>query len=159
MDRQVFSFPQVSPNESMINDPFYHWLNVRYNSCKINAINRENPDWYCYLTDIGFNSDVNIVTEESLNILKNIEDYWFNCTPYFEPKHKEELFYYGFKQGELSNFVSVEFATPELVQMVINAGWIYAVTPETTYFEITNGYLFAKYQSILGSRKICKVKD
>lgn len=156
MDRQVFSFPQVSPNEPMVNDPFYHWLNARYNSCKVNVINREHPDWYCYLTDIGFNSDVNIVTEESLAMLKNIEDHWFNQTPWFEPRSKEELFY---NTNHLDGTIGAGNATHELVQMVINAGWIYDVTPETTYFTVIQGYLFAKYQSILGGRKICKVKD
>lgn len=159
MERQVFNFPQVSANEPMVNDPFYHWLNERYNYCKINVVDSDHPDWCYYLMDIGFDVNIHIVTEESLNILKNIEAYWFCCTPYFEPKSKAELFYHDFSKGVDSNFISLEFATPELAQMVIDSGWIYDVIPETTYFEITNGYLFAKYQRIIGSRRICKIKD
>ena len=159
MERQDFKFKIVSSNEPMSNDPFYHWLDKRYNSCKINVISREHPEWYYYLTDIGFNVDIHIVSEENLKSLEYIENYWFNCTPYFEPKYKAELFYSGFHQGELPGIISAEFATPELVQMVIHAGWVYNVTPETTYFKVINGYLFAKYQCIIGSRRICKVKD
>ena len=159
MSRQDFKFKIVSSNEPMFNDPFYHWLDKRYNSCKINVIRREHSEWYYYLTDIGFNVDIHVISEESLNILKNVEGHWFRCTPYFEPKSKAELFYHDFSKGVDSNFISLEFATPELVQMVIHAGWVYDVTPETTYFSVVNGYLLAKYQRIIGSRRICKIKD
>ena len=156
MERQEFKFNIVSSNEPMSNDPFYHWLDKRYNSCKINVISREHPDWYYYLMDIGFDVNIHIVTEESLNILKNIEGHWFRCTPWFEPKSKTDLF---FNANHLKGIIGGGNATNELAQMVIDSGWIYDVTPETTYFEITNGYLFAKYNLIIGGRKICKIKD
>ena len=159
MERQDFKFKIVSSNEPMSNDPFYHWLDKRYNSCKINVVDHEHPEWYYYLTDIGFNADIHVISEESLNILKNIEAHWFRCTPYFEPKSKAELFYSGFHQGEMSGIIGAGFATPELVQMVIDAGWIYNVTAENTYFSVTNDCLFANYQFIIGSRRICKIKD
>ena len=156
MERQDFKFKIVSSNEPMSNDPFYHWLDKRYNSCKINVISREHPEWYYYLTDIGFNADIHVISEESLNILKNVEDHWFRCTPYFEPKSKADLF---FNANHLKGIIGGGNATNELAQMVIDSGWIYDVIPETTYFEITNGYLFAKYNLIIGSKKICKIKD
>ena len=34
---------------------------------------------------------------------------------------------------------------------------VYDVHPQHYYFEITNGYLFIKYQSIIGSRRIAKL--
>ena len=48
---------------------------------------------------------------------------------------------------------------PKLREALDAAGWIYEVSPETTYFEILNGILWAKYQQIIGSRPVCFVLE
>jgi hypothetical protein len=40
-----------------------------------------------------------------------------------------------------------------------DAGWIYEVNPDTTYFQVTNGKLWAKYQQIIGSRPIVEISE
>lgn len=50
--------------------------------------------------------------------------------------------------------------SPELVQCLRDAGWIYDITPDSTYFEVIGGNrLFAKYQQIIGSRFLCVVTE
>jgi hypothetical protein len=41
----------------------------------------------------------------------------------------------------------------------MDAGWIYDVQPETTYFQVINGKLWAKYQQIIGSRALVEVTE
>ena len=153
--RDLFVFKTVGEHEPLCEDPFYAWLDAN--------VTRVKPGRYidhclAYLGELGFVRGKNRVSEEQLQTLKYVHEIWCQFTPFFEPKARADLFdsseptYYIHGYGRSG-------ATCELVKMVRETGWIYEVTPDTTYFEILDGRLYAKYQQIIGSCFICRIKE
>jgi hypothetical protein len=111
-----------------------------------------------YLESLGFKLGTDKLKEDDYKFLKHVLDHSF----YSLPECKEALsfndlfapsregFYIFNKQGQFN-------ASKKLLDIVENSGWIYNVSPDTTYFELNGNRLFAKYQHILGSRFICNI--
>ena len=149
----LFNLKTVSMHEPLIDDPFYAWLNEN--------VDRGNPGdslLIRYLKSQGFIVGEHRITEEQAQILCYVEEAWFRCTPYHTPMSLDEMFVPGdaYCVSGLDHRCNI---TPELISAVANAGWIYPVEPNTTYFEINDGRVYAKYQQILGSRFICRVRE
>jgi hypothetical protein len=105
-----------------------------------------------------------------METLHHVEDYWERCSPWFNPHAWKDLFFgvwnlvmarpdeqfFVTGPGRCVGYYKI---TQKLRDMVEGTGWIYDVHPSTTYFEVIEGRLYAKYQHILGSRYICDISD
>ncbi len=116
-----------------------------------------------YLESLGFVMGRDKITPDDFEILQSAIDHFHRVAPHFpQPvKLSDALrpvadgapgFYVVGMPGRYS-------LAPELCEALKGAGWIYDVIPETTYFEIVRGLLWAKYQTIIGSRALCEVKE
>lgn len=160
--KTVLDVPFVSDEEPIRNNDFFVWLNgnaQRGNSAPV-------LDYiHSYLTTLGFDSSVNVVPEGTVRKLENIYQYWQTVTPYYGPETLAELLTLHDVDGPGLYFVQNSkpmrahygVASQKLLDMVANAGWVYEVNPDSTYFELIGTRLYAKYQRILGSRYICDV--
>ena len=154
MDNDLFNIKIISANEPLNSDPFYAWLDAN--------VDRGNPGkslMIRYLDSLGFVVGKHRLTEEQFKILHYVEDTWFQFTPYHTPMRLSECFDDSTPSYYVIGLEGRNGITLKLRDAVADAGWIYDVLPETTYFEIINGKLYAKYQQILGSRFICKIVE
>lgn len=150
----TFELKTVRDDEPLNLDPFFDWLNANVDRCNPGPkiIQR-------YLESLGFVIGQDRITEGQHKTLNYVLEVWFRCMPYHLPMTLGECFTPGTDfhvrgiEGDQHNI------TPELKKAVEGAGWIYAVEPSTTYFEVNGGRLFAIYQQILGSRFICTIKE
>lgn len=153
-NHDLFDIEIVSANEPLNTDPFYAWLDAN--------VDRGNPGknlMMKYLASLGFVVGKHRLTEEQFQILEYVEDVWFQWTPYHTPMSLSECFDDSEPSFYVKGLEGRKGITRELRDAVAEAGWIYDVTPDTTYFEIINGRLYAKYQQILGSRFVCRIKE
>lgn len=142
---------RISDDEPMITDPFYKWLD-QFNKRALpkHAIVE-------YLKYTGFIVGDDELADDDYKFLKFILDHWFDNTPeHNAPCNFDELFIMP------GNFYILGKAcryaiSPKLREIVNTSGWIYNIDPSTTYFQLIDDRLFAKYQSILGSRFLCRI--
>lgn len=121
---------------------------------------RANIELTKYLDSLGFVVGRDRLTEAQYQTLEYAIDTFHRVYPHFaKPLSFSEAltesaagFYVQGKPGRYS-------LEPKLHETLDAAGWIYEVSPETTYFEIINGILWAKYQQIIGSRPLCFVLE
>jgi hypothetical protein len=147
----------------MVAHPFYQWLTD--NVDRSQGGHSKMLDWVKFL---GFRVGEDALSPGDLSTLHVVEEHWWRYSPRFgahtwgslfsEAGHlvrdlpNEQFFVTG--PGRCSGYYKV---TQELRDMITEAGWIYNVHPSTTYFEVIEGRLYAKYQQILGSRYICDI--
>ncbi len=156
--RTRFTFPIVSPTEPLVDDPFFAWMNQN--------VNRNESASYLYfvgeyLKPMGFTLEDHTIDEQDLKTLEHVCEHWYRTTPHHPPCKFDELFVASPSGAYfLSNKHPQRYdITPKLKKMIEEAGWIYDVSPATTYFEVIGDRLFAKYQQILGSRQLCVIED
>ena len=158
-----FQFNIIGDQDPITSDPFFHWLelNVDRANLELSALKYAIK----YLEELGFVVGTHKVSERDLDTLKVVFDTWCLVTPYFKPCKFGDLFtngtHYHLSGAESRGIVKPwrTNITPTLKNMVENAGWIYEVEPNTTYFELNGNRLFAKYQQILGSRFLCCILE
>ena len=156
---EYFKLPPYNDDRPLVEHPFYQWLTA--NVDRKEGGHSRLLDWVKLL---GFSVGDDALSPEDAKTLYFVEDYWWRCSPFFEPHWDKDLFTPPTKgaggfyiHGETHNeFMNI---TQKLRNMVVEAGWIYNVHPSTTYFEVIEGRLYAKYQHILGSRYICDIID
>lgn len=157
-----FEFKIVAPDEPMRDDPFWAYLETHAaKGCRISDMTHIKM----YLATLGFVHGEHRISEEDMNTLKNIAHYWYETCPWTPPKRMDELFCDSGPHGLSFWLRKPEDArgchtgiTTLLIRLITESGWVYGVTPSTTYFEIIDDRLYAKYQSILGSRFICRLE-
>lgn len=157
---EYLQLPQYSDDQPLVEHPFYQWLTANCSKLELSAGYRPS-DW---LRSLGFERGVDRISEHGMKTLSIVEEHWWRCSPYFEPHWDKDLFTLPTRdtvkfyiQGSTHNeFMGI---THKLQTMVVEAGWIYNVHPSTTYFEVIEGRLYAKYQQIIGSRYICDIID
>ncbi len=115
----------------------------------------------CYLESHGFIKGQHKITEDEIRTLDDTLDNWWRTLPCVRrPCRFEELFTPA-KDNELSYWVRGRegryVLNPEAETALISRGWVYSVHPETTYFEIIKNRVYAKYQTIIGSRKLANL--
>lgn len=112
-----------------------------------------------YLESVGFRVGVDRITEDTYKTL----DYAIESFHRTEPRISEalplsELFtpakFGGFYVQGLSGRWN---PTARVIETLGDAGWIYDVSPETTYFDVSSSTVWARYQSIIGSRAIARI--
>lgn len=117
-----------------------------------------------YLGHLGFVVGVDQLTEDQYSILKGAVQHFHDTAPHMgsEVFSFDDLFHPCDSPG--AYFVRGKAGKYRPVQKVIDAlntaGWIESINPHTTYFEIVRGNkLWAKYQTILGSRPLAHIKE
>ena len=151
---RLFNLKHVTPTEPFVDDPFYAWLEA--NAKKGDQIN--DMDRICtYLAEQGFIKGTHKISEETLKILNYVLETWYRCTPYGGTMKLSECFIQG-DTYYVAGFPHRSGITPALKTWIEESGWIYEVSPDTTYFEIIGDCLYAKYQRILGSRFLCRIE-
>lgn len=110
-----------------------------------------------YLASLGFVKDVDIIDDAAFSDLLTVARSWEILAPWYKPKHVSDLFTWHGEQFYFHGSKERRGITPLLRQMLVDAGWIHPVEPATTYFEVIDGRLYAKYQQILGSRYLCDI--
>ena len=171
---EYFALPPHGYNQPLVEHPFFKWLSATYSKRELTKLGPgDRSEVYKpreWLKTLGFQTGVDRLAEEDLKTLHLVEEHWWRCSPWFEPHVWGSLFsevgylvralpneqFFVTGPGRCSGYYKV---TQKLRSMVAEAGWIYAVCPSTTYFEVIEGRLYAKYQQILGSRYICDISD
>ena len=123
---------------------------------------RPDVDLMKYLDSVGFVMGRDRLTSEDLDTLNHAIEHFHRVMPHMPgpvplsevltPSADGSGFYV---QGKPGRYLLSDSAKSALV----NAGWIYDVQPDTTFFQVTNGKLWAKYQQIIGSRPIVEVTE
>ena len=153
-----FSIPVFDENTKFSDLPLWQYLET---IGKANLRHKKDLDIVIvYLESLGFVQGVDKVTPDQLRILDYCVKTFFDCSPELGEQTFDDMFtlckvdgYYV--QGKAGRYMP----TQALVAALIAAGWIYEVSPETTYFTIsTGGRVWAKYQQIIGQRCLFQIK-
>lgn len=121
---------------------------------------RRNVEISAYLQAIGFVMGSDRLTESDYDTLYHAIDHFHRVAPHYPDPL---TFAQAFTQSpDASGFHVVRkpgcyALAPMLHEALQTAGWIYDIEPETTYFEIVNGILWARYQQIFGSRALAQI--
>lgn len=162
---EYFQLPPYNDDQPLVEHPYYQWLTA--NVDRKEGGHSRMLDWIKLL---GFRVGEDALSPEDVQTLHFVEEHWWRCSPWFKPHTWGSLFS---EVGHLVRAVPDEQVlvtgpgrcsgyykvTQKLRDMVAEANWVYNVHPSTTYFEIIEGRLYAKYQRILGSRYICDIAD
>ena len=134
------------------------------------TVPRADVDITNYLKAVGFVVGTDVLSEEQHDVLKSASLYFHQCEPHmqgefafsdlFEPVGLGEIGYYvqgaPGRSGERYKLVRDGVKIPGLL---VDAGWVMSTQPHETYFELVHGKtLWAKYQTIIGSRPVCRIK-
>jgi hypothetical protein len=125
---------------------------------------RANVDPFKYLDSLWFVVGTDRLTEDQFDRLCYACDAFHVHAPRMPAAPFADLFRKaGPKDSGQSFWVQEKpgrwIPAPSIVECLQASGWIYDITPDTTFFQIIGGNrLFAKYQTIIGSRFLCEVK-
>lgn len=162
---EYFQLPPYSGDQPLVAHPLYQWLSA--NVDRNEGGHSRMLDW---IKGLGFRVGEDALSPEDVQTLRFVEDYWWRYSPRFKPHTWGSLFsevghlvrvtpdeqFFVTGPGRCHGYYKI---TQKLRDMVAEAGWIYNVHPSTTYFEVIEGRLYAKYQHIVGSRYICDIID
>lgn len=156
---EYFQLPPYNDDQPLVEHPYYQWLTA--NVDRKEGGHSKMLDW---IKGLGFRVGEDALSPGDLSTLHVVEEHWWCCSPWFKPHSDKDLFTLPTKGADkffIQGPAHDEFLgiTQKLRDMVVEAGWIYDVHPSTTYFEVIEGRLYAKYQQILGSRYICDIID
>lgn len=154
-----FELKMAARDEPFASDPFWAYLDEHADK---RSKTKDIEHIKGYLVSLGFVVGEDEVDPDQLESLRVLVKCWYDFTPWYKPCGMDELFNGTGETYYLKNdagFDSRVQPSIKLIGMTKEAGWIHRVCPETTYFEIINQTLFAKYQQILGSRRLCLITD
>ena len=159
MNDQFFNLPAFDDETPYA----LHWVCLymaKHYGCKSKTRDGIKPDIEYImdaLNEMGFVEGKDKIEYRQMQYALDAIRIWFDHTPWFNPCRIEELF-----KGDVSHckagIINCNSATDKLKEMTAQSGFIYDVTPEHCYFSIINGQVFARYQRIIGSRRICKIE-
>lgn len=114
-----------------------------------------------YLKAIGFVLNTHHLSPEEYDILRNAVDQWHRSTPWIRQRRTVTQLFSQDKESSYTVWDKYGKYTPsaEVMSALVASGWIYAPNPNNTYFKIIEDRLYAKYQTIIGSRLIAKIKE
>lgn len=116
-----------------------------------------------YLVSIGFITGTDRLSETDHDNVSLILKAWHRTAPHMKPRTFSECFVPGAGPGYYIQGMNDRRQIAQDIRMALfGAGWVYDVNPETTYFQVITQdtgrrVLFAKYQTIIGSRAICEI--
>lgn len=153
--RELFTFPIVTKDEPLCNDPYYQWMdNHRQKGDGMGDID----SLHAYLESLGFIKGKHIITPDNLTILQYVSETWHRCSPWLREEVEIKDIFDDSQPSFYVQGLPRKGVTQKLKDVIVKSGWIYDVTPNTTYFTVDGNRLFAQYHQILGSRFICKLK-
>lgn len=156
-EKPLFTLPGPMTAETPFTE-FHAWQWAQHQK-------RDRVDVFNYLAELGFVKGKHRITPEQFELLRVVIDMFHRVAPRMDGIHAfadlltpatsidEQTSFYV--QGKPGRYVPSD----ALVAALVDAGWVYAVRPQTTYFAIINGKVFAKYQQIIGSRVLAQLKD
>lgn len=157
MEPQKFVIPGVPLTDTTVFSTmhFFEWAG---------DIDRRLVTVRYYLRSQGFIAGTHTITDEEFDILNSAVQVFHNSWPYMKGRRKFSELFTEAKQDEHPGFWVRDkpgrwWPSAELKNALVSAGWVYDVIPSTTYFEIINGKLWAKYQAILGSRPMAMIEE
>jgi hypothetical protein len=131
---------------------------------------RESVEPLAYIESLGFKTGVDFLRTEDYTLIENAISTWHRLAPRMRDRIKlcdaftkpgaknsraKDVFYV---QG-LNDSAAYMCVAPALITALESAGWIYDVTPESTYFAVINGRIIARYQQIIGSRILAAIAE
>ena len=139
--------------------PFWQFLDA-IGKPALRASRKDGFDLKCeYLASLGFVKGRDTVSEESLRLLRMVLEHFWCCAPELPARKVADVFTPS--SGPDSYYVQGMPRRQSVAQDVSRAlraaGWVHEVNPHTTFFEVVNGFVWAKYQSILGDRCLCRL--
>lgn len=164
--RKLFTLPEFPVDRPLVEHPFYQWL--LDNEDRIDT--RHPCTISQYLTYLGFDIDRHKVDEGGLKTLHYVQyaygDLWMPTrTPHsleelFTPLVPNHRYAYHLRDGKRTALGTDHVAPTELLGNLIKlASPIFDLSPDQYYFEVIGDTLFIKYQHIIGSRRLCTVKE
>lgn len=162
MSRERF----IIPGECTVDTPFdelhfWSWAST---------VPRSEVTLRGYLGSLGFDIETQMVDPVDYEILDYACRHWHHITARIPGCHRFEDFFTRtpeveegertgyfvvWSEGNRSGYYDI---TKPLKEELSNAGWVYDVTPETTYFEVIGDTVWARYQQIIGSRPLLRLK-
>lgn len=157
MNTPAFVMPQPWGSDVPLNEvALYLWADRQPRRSDVSISN--------YLNYIGFVIGTHRLEEEDYKIMKYAVECWHRCTPWIrEPRKFEDLFFKVLGDSRYPSYwvhgkEGRYTISKDVVEALEQSGWIYDVTPETTFFSVNNhGMVTAAYQHILGSRVVAKL--
>lgn len=155
----MFTAPVLDRNAPIVSQPFWQWL-ISKGKADFRKKHCSDLDHVlAYLTEYGFSEGRDVVDAELLDTLLLIFRHFWDICPELSPMNLSEVFtesLNGFYVEGL-DYNKRYSAANQVIVALEEAGWVYGVSPSTTYFSVINGKLWAKYQKILGSRCLFEV--
>lgn len=128
---------------------------------------RADVELRAYLASLGFVMGSDRLSELDYETLSGAVKAFHFSEPWAKPRKLADCFTAKPETGcayWVHGLPSYQTPAADLMRAIIESGWIYDATPENTYFEIVTTadgtrYLFAKYQQIIGSRRLCEILE
>lgn len=122
------------------------------------SVTREN-----YLKAVGFTIGEHKLIESKLELLRMAIDEWHRSTPIIrELRSFDEVFGLPIAGQPMFSFYEDHKRTQvnliESTRAALQERWIYTLDSDNCYFELINGKVWAKYQTILGSKPLVRLK-
>ena len=160
---EFFQIPGPFTDETPFSDmDFWKWADLQES--------RETVKLSNYLSHLGFVLGTDKLEEESYDRLHYAEDTWHRASPRLKGLRKLETLLVpavnkGFSfSGEFpEKLKGKQWDVTQEVKDSLDKTMIYYITPDNTYFEVVRAssgelFLFAKYQQIIGSRRVAKLE-
>lgn len=128
---------------------------------------REKVEMGAYLASLGFVTGSDRLSAQDYETLRHAVDAFHSFEPWAKPRKLADCFTAKPEAGRsywVRGLESKQTPAADIMGALIESGWIYEANPENTYFEIVTTadgtrYLFAKYQRIIGSRRLCEILE
>lgn len=115
-----------------------------------------------YLAALGFVTGTHRLTPEQHDTLKCALQHFHSVHPHLTPRRLADVFP-GPGAFYVQGLPGRHAVAPDVLAALTAAGWVYDVTPASTYFQIQHGEdgrpfkVWARYQQIIGSRPLFQV--
>lgn len=158
--RELFHLAPFRDDQPLKDHPFYQWLLENEDE----ELNDRGKDKISdYLAQLGFDIKRHRLDDGQLRTLQyawqTYGDLWM---PTREPQRLDDLFFPRETKTRKTYWLrgrgDVVLST-KVVEMIEKAAPIYPLDPIHYYFEVVNHTLFIKYQTIIGSRRLCPIKE
>lgn len=166
-ERTLFPLAPFLPHWPLRDHPFYQWLLAHETEGE-----RSQGTLQEYLKELGFDIAKHSLDSVQLDTLHHAEgayhDLWM---PKREPQAMGDLFRLNHVDplsGNHGDLYWIRYPnhqhqygrpTSKLVDLIDKAAPVYPLHPDHYYFEVIHHTLFIKYQYILGSRRLCPIKE
>lgn len=157
-----FKFDCIDEQTPICEDNFYKWLCLPENNPRINDYKSGDRSIITtYLKSLGFVVGKDRITEKQLEILQCVAEHWWRAEPINSEVINLENEISLAQKGDTGAFYLAGKGkvkiSPNLRQILEKAKGIYAISPRYYYLEVVGDKLYLKYQTIIGSRVVCRI--